>query len=206
MIKPTIGIPIIGLSGIWLLSKRKWAGLSGMGVTFGILMGAAFTVNPHWISAFLSVGDEMVSTTFGYHPTLWGLASLACGWEYPCNMLVGWLACLSVVGLGFVLALHPTSAKNPLLILGISAPIALLIPPYLWAYDYILLGAPILIVNGALIRRGMPFMLSAVFFLLIDICALILLYLATRLSFDILTALLALSLIVLMLVHRYQEN
>ena len=81
-------------------------------------------------------------------------------------------------------------------------PIALLITPYGWAYDQILLIIPILIVITVMITRKYPYIIPSTLFLLISLLALVFVLVAMQIEYDMWSAgvtLVCLSLVVGML-------
>ena len=78
--------------------------------------------------------------------------------------------------------------RSPALIMSLVIPIALLVTPYGWAYDQILLIIPIVVIILAMIAKKFPYIISAVLFLLISLMALAFVYLAMKIEYDMWSA------------------
>ena len=192
ILKPTLGAPILGLLGLWLLATRRWRALAGLGAGLLALLALGLARDPNWVGEFLTVGQWKLSTGFGFSPSLWGMAGAMCGHAPACTTglgaaLAGLLALAAAAG---VMVFAKRLSGLPLVALSIA--VALLVTPYIWAYDQILLLLPITLLLGELIRRGRVFLLNALAFLALDIVGLALLFLALRTGEDVWSALLPL--------------
>jgi hypothetical protein len=139
LLKPNLFILFFPALGLLLFARRDWRAL--MGLSFGSigLLAISWLLQPGWISQWTDVTAK-TSVTFGT-PSIWGLvADLA--------PLERWIT-LGALGVclvsGFTLYLL-VRRKNAWL-LGISLAIcsSLLVTPYLWAYDQLLLLIPALV-------------------------------------------------------------
>ncbi len=195
MLKPQLGVPVCGLVGGWLLYKRQGAALAGLASGGFLLLVVGLLQDPGWIGAFLGAGRIKLLNTFGHSPTIWGLASGACRGQLSCTLSAGGLVALMLVGLGWLLS---TRLNAPGLAVGVLVPVALLIPPYLWNYDQVLLIVPITLAMFQMLSNGRPYMLVSIQFLLISILSLGLLLLAMRLNSDQYSAVLSLVCLVLL--------
>ena len=89
---------------------------------------------------------------------------------------------------------------SPLLLaLSLSLPAALLVMPYGWAYDQVLLLVPLAVATLAAARAGFPYLVSALLFLAVDLLAIVLLLLAAAAGEDTWSALVPLVVWVLVL-------
>jgi Glycosyltransferase family 87 len=191
-VKPTLGVPILGLLGLWLLATRQWRALAGLGAGLAVLLALGLARDPNWVGEFLTVGQWKLSTGFGFSPSLWGMAGAVCGHAPGCTTwLGGALAGALTVGLAAVLLLF-SARYSALQVVALSIVASLLVTPYLWAYDQILLLLPITLVIGALIERSPVFLLNALAFLALDVLALGLLFLALQTGEDVWSGLLPL--------------
>ncbi|MEI7846561.1 MAG: hypothetical protein WCK35_12225, partial [Chloroflexota bacterium] len=58
---------------------------------------------------------------------------------------------------------------SPLMAFSAAIPIGVLLPPYLWSYDYVLLIIPICYISFDLIRRWESYLQATIFLLLLDV-------------------------------------
>ncbi len=151
-VKPSIGLPLLALAGIWLLSRKQWMGILGMlmgGIAL-FLIGAL--VNPHWVVDYVNIGGDSFSKYFGMHPTLWGVVDKMLVVNSR-SLVAGLLLALTIFLLEAYL-FHKTQV-GPFEAFAAILPAGLLIAPYSWAYDQILLTVPIVyLVMKISISRG----------------------------------------------------
>lgn len=198
-LKPTFGFPVLGLGLLWLAARRQWAGAAGIAVSGAALLLIAQLQNAQWLSRFLGVGQAKLGETFGYSPTLWGLAGAACGHTLTCTLAAGGLLAGGLLlATGFVLTAS-RARPGPLLALSLSLPAALLVMPYGWAYDQALLLVPLAVATLAAARAGFPYLVSALLFFAVDLLAIALLLLAAATGEDTWSALVPLVVWVLAL-------
>src|ERR1041385_6121500 len=57
-LKPSIGFPLLILTGIWLVFSKQWRGIWGIGAGSLVLMLIGALVNPHWVMNYISVSDN----------------------------------------------------------------------------------------------------------------------------------------------------
>ena len=208
LLRPNLGLPIIGLACIWLLLRKRWGALGGVIVSLAVLAALSWAKYPNWLEGMLAMGDTKLFNTFGYHPNLWGLAGVICRHELTCTLAAGSLFVLLLSG-GTVLAYARSSSRDdPMVALGFILPLALMFTPYMWAYDQILLVVPILIITISLYSRGSPYLLTATFPLLMVCLALVLLAAALWLGTDAPGVILSLACFALMflMVSPEQRN
>jgi len=143
VLKPSLGIPFLGLLGIWLLFKKQWSGIMGIAAGGILLYGLGAIYDTLWPLNYLAIGRGAFDKYYGYQPTLWGMAGLI--------FKTGWLKTLTgVVGVIIVLAItvyyvwKKELHNDPFRIASILTAVTLLISPYAWNYELILLLVPIL--------------------------------------------------------------
>jgi hypothetical protein len=192
-LKPTIGFPVLGLAGLWLLARREWRAMLGVGLTGIGLVLIAQLQNPNWLARFLSVGQAKLGETFGYSPTLWGVAGSVCGHAPGCTVGLGAALAAGLVALSAWMLAARRDRLSPLEVLGLSLPTALLVMPYGWAYDQVLLVLPLTLATLALARSRAPYLVSALLFFAVDVLAIGLLLLAARTGEDTWSALVPLA-------------
>ena len=82
----------------------------------------------------------------------------------------------------------------------------MLLTPYTWPYDQLLLAVPIITVMMELARRGAPFLPTALIFLGFDIAALLLLGVTARIQSEIWNALIPLGVLSLLVWIIWQRS
>jgi alpha-1,2-mannosyltransferase len=183
LLKPSLGLPIVGLICIYLLLTKFWKALISFGTTTFLLLALSFLIYPNWIAAFIRNSSYLGKLVSLYTPTIWGQAGMLCHHEIGCSLWVGSTCSLLLIALTIWFILH-SYPKLDIWQAGIlSVLVSLLVTPYLWAYDQIFLILPILTITFTLISHNpRPFM--AAFPLLVSIVALVFLYLASLKSYD----------------------
>jgi hypothetical protein len=197
LMKPQVGLPLLGLLTLWLLVKRHWNALLGIGMAVigSFVLGALFDIN--WVGRWLSIGHGKVSGVFGYSPTIWGLSSTLCSHQSTCTALLGGSFSIAVMAAVIWLILR-RSHHRPWMVIGVVIPVALLVTPYLWAYTQVLLVLPILLVMENLYRRKLPYLLVALFPLGMAVLAFGLLFAAVDLGSDVWSVLVPLISLILL--------
>ena len=178
ILKPQLGAPIIILGMIWLLACKRYNALAGIAVTLSALFLLGWIQNPSWLVEFLSTGHDKLIQTFGYSPTAWGAAHMVCGGRLPCTVAMGCLSSLILAGLVAQILVRGKDKLSPALALSLCVVAALLVTPYGWVYDQILLVLPISVLAMTFYEKKFPYLLSALTFLAISILSLILLWVA----------------------------
>lgn len=201
-LKPQLGGPLLITVLLWLVLRRRWSALAGI-VAGGLALDAlGFLADPGWIGKFLSIGSGKFSSTFGFSPTVWGLAAWLTGFRPSLGIPLGSLAALLVVAL---VAWSLSKTHDPALALSGMVVLALLITPYLWSYDQTLLLLPIAVCTLALLDR-MPYLLGALLPLGMASLAVLFQMVAMRYQLDLVNAQLSLVMLALFLVSSIIEK
>ena len=184
-LKPNLGIPIIVLLSIYLIMQRKITSLIAGGISGLALLILGLVQNSNWILEFLNAGNIKFSQTFGFSPTIWGLSTLLCNYKLNCSLGFG-----SAFGLIFLigyiyLLVRKQKLLSPALVVGLEITVMLLLTPYTWPYDQLLLIVPIITVTMSLAKAEYRFMPTALIFLVIDIVSLVLLGISARIQMEI---------------------
>lgn len=152
ILKPNLGGPILLLLCAWLLYAKKYKALLAVGVGWLFLLVIGLIQDPNWVQRYLGIGSGKILETFGFSPTTWGLASLVCGFDPPCNLILG--------GIFGILLLVPATwlvasrrIGTPLGVVSLIVSVALLVTPYSWTYDQLLLVIPIAAITLAYAGR-----------------------------------------------------
>ncbi len=187
-LKPNLGLILIGLVVVWLLLNKKWAGLCGTLASGLFLLIAGLIYNPGWVIQYLHVGSNKLAETFGGSPTVWGLGALISHNQISATLIIGSLAGLLILFVFFRALLRAHANLQPLSLLALAVSVTLLVTPYTWTYDQLLLILPLSVVTLAMDRRGVRFPLAASLFVGIDVLVVILLFFDVMLQVEILNA------------------
>lgn len=184
-LKPNLGLPIISLLSVYLILQRQVSSLITMIVSGVFLVFVGLVQNPNWVIEFWNAGNTKLSQTFGISPTIWGLSAFFC--NYAPNCTIGYGMCVSLVFLiGYLyLLVKKQNVLSPSLAVGLVVTITLLLTPYTWAYDQLLLVAPIITMVVLLAKDGYRYLPVSLLFLAIDIFAFLLLGIAEKIQLDI---------------------
>lgn len=183
IMKPTIGAPILFFVVVWMVFKKNFKSLAvliGSGLAW-LLIGLLKDVQ--WIPKFLSIGAGKFTTRVGLFPNIWGISSQACGGQSLCTFGAGGFLALILVGVT-IYVLWAKKDSPAFFIVSLITPVSLLITPYIWPYDQVLLIIPVVYVTVTLIQRGYPYLLAALFPISLSILSLGLLLLAVQLNQD----------------------
>jgi hypothetical protein len=161
VLKPSLGFPIIALVSLWFVGKKVWRYFFGLGIGGFALLLLGWLFDPDWVTKFLQIGAGKVSATFGFHPTLWGLSGYLCSYEQSCALLSGSLLTGIFMGIFVWMLWKKWDQLNPALILALAIPLALLLTPYLWAYDHLILIIPLVVTMSLLIQQKRSYLLIA---------------------------------------------
>ena len=138
ILKPNLPVLFLPAVALLFLVRRDWHGTLGLASGGLGLLLLAWMVQPGWFVEWLGV-SEKTRVTFGM-PTLWGLAfDLA-----PERRLTLGIALTATVT-AVVLLVVAKRSDNPQLGMGLAICGSLMVTPYLWNYDQLLLLVPALI-------------------------------------------------------------
>jgi hypothetical protein len=190
MLKPNLGAPLVFLLGFWLLFQKRYKAILAMAMMGLILLCIGYLQNPHWVSAYWGIGNTKLAQTFGGSPTVWGLGALIGHNQTALTLIIGSLAGLALL-FGFFRAIlrGGLAGLRPLSVLALSVTVTLLVTPYTWTYDQLLLIIPLTALTLAMHRMRMPFPLTAGLFLGMDVLFVILLIFDSLLQVEILNVL-----------------
>jgi len=191
-LKPTLGMPLLLLAGLWLAGQKKYAALAGIFLSTTILALMGYMRDPAWIAQFLAVGNRKLGETLGYSPTLWGLSGAICRHDWACTVTLGGILSICLLAFTSYILLKKGASLSPLIALSLILPVTVLITPYLWAYDQILLLIPISVATLWIAREGYPFLMAALYPIAMALLAILLLALAMQLGHDGFSALVSL--------------
>jgi hypothetical protein len=167
-LKPNIGVPIIALTSLYLVVRKSYRGILGVGVGGVGILVLGLMLDSNWVWEYLGVLQSKQAETFGYSSTIWGLSGLMVGFDQVHMLMLGILLTAGIGGY-FSLIVVRRKSITPLQGLALSVTTALLVTPYLWPYDQTLLILPILLTIAALKKHQFPYLVCALFFVVVDI-------------------------------------
>jgi hypothetical protein len=171
ILKPPL-VTILVLLGLWLLFSRRWRVIGGMALGGLTLLLVGLLQDPQWLTKFLGTGDSLLGMRLGHQPTILSYTRLACAGDMSCAITWYAVIALSLAGL-FAVILWKTHARlNPLQAFSLAIPLGVLLPPYIWSYDYTLLVIPIAYVAFEMVRRQKTYIYATLFLLALTALAL----------------------------------
>jgi len=200
-LKPNLGVPVIGLMAGWLLLQKRWKSLFGTLVSGIFIFIAGLVTNPEWVTQYWRIGNNKLAGTFGGSPTVWGLGALISHNQSTGTLLFGGLTA-SLILLGFFWTIFRFRLNlQSVNVLALAVTVTLLIAPYTWTYDQLLLIFPITVVSLAMDGSRVRFPVTASLFLGIDVLVVILLFFDTMLQVEILNVVIPASVLGLCLLY-----
>ncbi|MCI0607467.1 MAG: hypothetical protein L0Z71_00195 [Anaerolineae bacterium] len=142
-LKPSIGLPILAFVGIWLLFRKQWSGILGIALGCVALLLIGVLVNPSWVIDYINIGGDSFSKYFGLHPTLWGAVDKIFIQDGR-SLMAGAIICLVIFMVEVYVLNGKRFSREPLDAFASILPAGLLIAPYSWSYDQILLAVPLI--------------------------------------------------------------
>ena len=199
LLKPSLGMPIVVIAGVWFLVAKRWAAIAGVCLGGLILLTVGCVVNPRWVHELSMIGSAKLEASIGYSPTLWGLFGMFAGESSRYYLPLGLTA--SIILGACVVAYCQRLPYEGMEDMALSAVVAgsLLVTPYLWTYDLLLLVAPMTVLVS-LSHRSYPYLLLVAAPLAFSVVSLVLLKVAEVIGRDTWSLLLAGVILVLILV------
>jgi len=190
IVKPQPIALLIPMLALWLWLNRRWRALGGVAISFGVSILASFVLFPSFVSDWQSAASAKVSGVADRMPTLWGLTLDLLG-ASPLAWASAWALVLlaTVVCVVIVVRWRNKSATE---LISVLLVFSLLVTPYLWNYDQILLLIPFLVALIRMDLRGASFRQAALLPLVFDILAMAFFVIASVRLRDGLSAMLSL--------------
>lgn len=206
LVKPNLGGPLVLLLLGRRLLAKDFKSLAAFLLTSLLALVGSVLVRPDWPMEFLAIGSNKMLQAFGASPTLWGLATLVCDFRLEC---VPWLGggLVVLLLLVFFLWLRKTNDHlTPAQFTSLAICLTLLVTPYTWTYDHVLLLFPL--VSGALLlaERRKAFLFIALVLLGVDGLAFLLFLPALAMGYEMIYALLPLTVTALFLAITWQQG
>jgi hypothetical protein len=184
MLKPSVGFPLLAFTGIWLVFQRRYAALAGLiasGLCLAIL-GSAWDSN--WPTDFLSNSNKMLAEFFGISASLWGVSGAICRYQADCARFLGGLMAAGFSAMIILFLWTKRRTLDPLAALGITSAAAVIVTPYIWAYDQILTLIAVIATMTIAIRKPYAYLAIASYPILIAMMSAALLLIAMRVGRD----------------------
>jgi hypothetical protein len=200
MLKPNLGAPLLLMLVAWLFARKKHRALLALFLGGLFLFGLGMLKDPAWPLEYIGIGSSKLTHDFGFSPTVWGLASLACRFQQPCTLAAGGAGAALLALTAIWLLVRRRGDMTPLTALSLAIPVTLLVTPYTWTYDQLLLLLPVAAITFSLGSRKRGFLPAALLFLGLDLLAVFLLVFNTALDMEILNAVIPLVVLGLVIV------
>jgi len=184
LVKPSLGALIGFPIAAWTVLNRSWNATLGLGLGAAGVLGLGWLRDPSWLGKYLEVVTGKASATLGYAPSLWGWVGLACADLPACVVSMGLLLSILVLAAVVLVFLRRGRALPARMVVGLAISAALLAAPYIWAYDQILLLAPVVLMAMEMTEREYPYLTIAPMLLLLSLAALLLLVVAPSIGRD----------------------
>jgi hypothetical protein len=192
-LKPNVGIPMIALLSFWLLIRKQARMLGWITISTLALITIGLLRDPNWVIEYLNIGNSKLAQTFGYSPTVWGLAAYISGFKQNTTIIFGSLMAIGMLGGCLILLAQKRRVLRPAMAFSIVITTSLVITPYTWTYDQLLLIIPIIVIMMEMMKGHHPFLLPASLFLLFDILTLFLLLISDKIQMEVLNVIIPLS-------------
>lgn len=159
---------IIALIGLWFLFRRNWRAVGGMFIGGLGLLGIGTLQDLHWVEKFRGASENLFNMRLGNQPTIISYTRLACSGDLVCALEIYLLLALVLVGLYIWLVWKKRDSLTPLAAFSLAIALGVLLPPYIWSYDYVLLIIPVCYICFELVRRKASYLYATLFLLLLD--------------------------------------
>jgi hypothetical protein len=171
LLKPQLGVPILTFMSLWMLFRRDWRALAGLAAGGALLFLIGELGDLYWLTRFLSVSQQKFGLSFGFQPTVFSMASLICNHQQTCTVGLGSALSLGLAACITHLFFLKAKEFSAVAAFGVAAPVGMLITPYLWSYDHILLLIPLIWLTYHWIVRTKKFVFAVLFLLIMDVLA-----------------------------------
>lgn len=152
IIKPqAVVLVVLGL-GVWLVVKKRWDALCGMLMAFGASVLAGFLLFPNFVFDWWSSATSKVGGVGDRMPTLWGTMADVFGVS-PLT-ISGALLLTAVLVLATLRLTMRWREQKAIVVMSMLILPSLVVTPYLWNYDQILVLVPLFTALIMLSRRG----------------------------------------------------
>jgi hypothetical protein len=167
-LKPPL-LTIVVLIGLWLLLRRNWQMIAG--IVFGglALLGIGMAQDLNWVAKFRGASENLFNMRVGNQPTIISYTRLACNGGLTCALWLYILIALILVGLYAWLVWKKRDTLTPLAVFSAAIALGVLLPPYIWSYDYVLLVIPLCYICFELLGRKSGYFYALLFLVVLDV-------------------------------------
>jgi hypothetical protein len=165
LLKPSQGLPIVLLCGIWLLSHRSWNAILGIAMGSVALLLVGILLDPAWPVAFAGSSQGLMTRNLGLQSTVFSLASHVCVAGVHCTWILGGAAAFGLGAATLAYLWRRRPRVTHLEAFSLIVPISFVTAVYGWSYDQILYVIPIAWVAGRLARRRRGYAAAGAFVL-----------------------------------------
>jgi hypothetical protein len=187
VLKPSQGLPILFLVGLWFLVKRDWKVIIGMTLGGMILFISGWLYDPLWVQKFLLNSQTVTGRTLGLQSNIFSYAYLYCNKEVDCTRIMGAVGILLVLGLGCVFLWFNRERLSIWEVVVIIIPIGFVSTIYIWSYDQLLYIFPILWISANLVKKTKSYLLTFIFLIILDTLSFIALVVQAKTQNDLLS-------------------
>ncbi len=166
--KPPL-LTITILIGLWLLIQRNWKAIGGIVIAGISILLVGFIQDDHWLQKFRGAGENLLSMRIGNQPTILSYSRLFCRGDMNCAFSFYLFIVATLILLFFIIIWKHKIHLTTLQVYCLAIPFGVLIPPYIWSYDYALLIIPICYISFDIIRRKESYIISTIYLLLLDV-------------------------------------
>ena len=167
-LKPPLLI-IAALFGLWLLFERNWKMLAGLAAGGLGLLAIGLIQDPQWVTKFLGAGENLFNLRLGNQPTLISYTRLFCSAEANCTTITYGLIALTLAAIFTFFIWKNHTRLSPEMAFSAAIALGVILPPYIWSYDYTLLIIPICFICFELIKRTQNYFYATLFLIALDV-------------------------------------
>lgn len=200
-LKPSAGLSLLVLIGAWLFIQRRWTALAGLIAGGMALFVLGVMYDPAWVLRYLTIGQYSIQKYYGMQATLWGLSGVL--FSPPWNYWGGVVLVLALVASTLYIIIK-TRSVDPFTTIATLIPVALLVSPYSWSYDQLMLIIPAAYIAIQLSKKANPIVFFG-FLLSLVLIPFGFVLLAYRLGYDV-WSLLASAFILGGMVYFYRQK
>ena len=173
LLKPPQGVPILLLTGPWLLSRGDRRALVGMAGGAAALVIVGLLADPLWLAKSVSAGNAVMNRTLGIQSNAFGIAYWVCSGSETCMWIGGGIAAAAVLAGAGSYLWRKRASLSPEQALSLIIPVAFLSTVYLWSYDQVLYVVPIVWVFVRLAEERDSFLMAFAFLSTVIVAAFI---------------------------------
>ncbi len=171
-LKPPL-LTVVALIGLWLLLRHNWKTLGGILIGGLGLLAIGLIQDVHWVEKFRGASENLLNMRLGNQPTIISYTRLACAGNLSCAFTWYGLIALALIAIFTWLIWKRQETLSPMMAFSAAISLGVLLPPYLWSYDYVVLVIPICYISFDLIRRRKTYLYSTIFLLILDVLSII---------------------------------